>query len=539
MTEERSRSRTRTNRREKEVDEGLTVDQIDFTDAKYHADIYFPEDFPDMKIPENLEVSDFPKFMRSILGAGYVSDFEKLVFMRKFAFLYLQSDFVKEHTNEWHFLFYKKKYLGAFKYPEDLNKYGYSQGYGFIHVPMYPRLIGSESKETSSVSNMITTYVQENGIQYPYYTHSKYKVNAKILVENDETKGDDIDNFYEINENQEYTVDTGCTVTNCPYQNYISSEYEYHEYPFDEYNEQQLIHRKNHLLYLNECIGQKEIITVKTSGDFTIDKILFVYKENTFLRINDGIIIKIDSASCDKLHQDLDKSLLENLLKKAVRSLSRNQEPVREFKEEYLMGLNCINQMQIEITPMRFNYNRMKFKHPKIYESSNPDLRRRDGKKSYYEIFTIQEGTTFYTNYYRTYGKTDEQMLNNLKYRDLIFCLNYKQLPSVSNHGDIFFEFVSDEKLILINLMHYTSNKETQEQIDKLKSFNEIDGFIVNEFVEPFSFRIKLLRYSFINKRIIDLPTINPDEKQYKINSENMELLDNSICDTNYINTYE
>ena len=148
MTEERSRSRTRTNRREKEVDEGLTVDQIDFTEEKYHADIYFPEDFPDIKIPENLETIELPAFMKRILKAGYILEDEKKIFFRKFAFLYLKSDFIRQHTDDWHFLFYKEKYLGAFKYVKDLDNYGYSQGYGFFHIPMYPRLIGSEGLET-------------------------------------------------------------------------------------------------------------------------------------------------------------------------------------------------------------------------------------------------------------------------------------------------------------------------------------------------------------------------------------------------------
>lgn len=142
MTEETSKTI------ETEVDEGLSVDEIDFTEEKYHVDIYFPEDFPDMKFPEDLRADKLPDFIKEVLGAGYVSDFYKVVFMRKFGFLYLESDFIREHTDDWHFLFYKQKYLGAFRYVKDLDNYGYSQGYGFFHIPMYPRIIGSEGLET-------------------------------------------------------------------------------------------------------------------------------------------------------------------------------------------------------------------------------------------------------------------------------------------------------------------------------------------------------------------------------------------------------
>ena len=497
MTDERqSRTRNRTKRTEN-IDMGLTIDQLDIeNDPKFHADQYLPEDFPDIKIPPYLDEDSMPEFIINVKTATFVSDYSFFYFMRKFGLLYLQSEFVRQHTDGWHFLFFERNYYGVFSTREKLANYASRFNKAYFIISMYIPIIGIEFREFTSLSYGVTNHVEVDGKFYPYHTHDYYKINCKISFGNNEDQTP-------ITENENYTVDSGCTVTTSLFPEYISNEYVYCEYPFNQYNEmiEEEEYRKEFFPFVNEQIISREKIKVQGISGFLVEKMLFIYREDTFFCLNDGIYVKLDSTTFPIIPKESNNTVFSSLtsfVKTTSRSLSlEKKKPIRPHYD-LLLGMNILKQIEIQTKLISEDVSILIMKHPKIYELPNPSFRRYDGNKSNYEVYSFDEGMVLYCRAFRYFSEHETTInFNNINFNELDFFFTEEQLSLLSDHNDLFLKLTCYRDLNLANLLHYKTEEETKREISILKKNRNIDGFIIKQFFYPHSIQVKLLNIPF------------------------------------------
>jgi hypothetical protein len=107
----------------------------------YNGDVYLPQDFEIIPIPDDILIDELPKFMRKIVNSTLPSKQGLKDFFERFGMHYLRSEFVKDHTDGWCFLFLREEYRGAFKDKADAIEYGDNHGGGIFIFNMYPMII--------------------------------------------------------------------------------------------------------------------------------------------------------------------------------------------------------------------------------------------------------------------------------------------------------------------------------------------------------------------------------------------------------------
>lgn len=305
-----------------------------------------------------------------------------------------------------------------------------------------------------------------------------------------------------LSSNDKLIFDSGCTTSNSLFQDHISHKYYYSEFPFNDNNEiiNDIEKKKDYVLNINDQIVFRNEVETIGVGFIRIPKIIFIYKENTFILLNNKLHVKLDSTTFPMMIPKPKPTYASRMITKvsSFGSPPRNIEeelPTRPYMGNVLLGLNIINQVEIETKYIRRDITVMNLKHPKIYEISNSTMRRYDGLKTYYEIYTMNVGFILYCKTIRQLDKDfnlleiDCYNLNNFD-----FYVNSYQLLQTSNHGDILFELESYNNLNLFNLLPYTSKHETDMEIEKLEYSNNIDGFITNSFTSGGGIEIKLIK---------------------------------------------
>lgn len=219
--------------------------------------------FEEIEDDRDYSYSSLPSFIQSIL-VGCTNYEGKIKFLTKFGFRYLNDKNFRKRTGKFCFLFVAGYYFGAFSNFEKALAEGtrvktnefYDEGLIYI-VQLHPHII---NERVSTISTVQTCTVEntENGEKYEYDINTDYEVNLMFGADNKI-----------ITPPSKYTVDTGCTVTNLPYLDYLNLEnLEYKEFPYDEFNSN-IINNKFKQPYLLNINNSKMIeysTPVESSG---------------------------------------------------------------------------------------------------------------------------------------------------------------------------------------------------------------------------------------------------------------------------------
>lgn len=100
----------------------------------------------------------------------------------------------------------------------------------------------------------------------------------------------------------------------------------------------------------------------------------------------------------------------------------------------------------------------------------------------------------------------------------MTFYITREKLAYHSNHGEYFFEVEFTTRLDLVNLMYYRNRINTEKTIEELDKNRSIDGFISNQFQEPYDIEIKLTNCENYIIREIEEPERIDIKKQEEIN---------------------
>lgn len=498
-------------KRDEIEDFGLTIDEVDLSNEIYHRDYYLPEDFPDMKISVGFTDEDIPDFMRRISSNTYCSPHAFFVFMRKYGLLYMQSEFVREHTDDWCYLFFKGEYYGAFKNEIDLDRYASRFKSAYFVTRMYLQNMGGQMLQTTAISQRYTRYVDVNGEQVPIHTNDYFNIDCSITIK-------EYESGVEITPKSRLIADTGCATSSSLFPDFVSHEYEYCEYPFDENNDPIINeeYRQELLPFINDQIIKRDDITVTLSDGSKIPKMLFIYKDNTFFNLNGTLNVRINSTTFPSMNGE--KISFFNSGINVIRNLSvslERKKPKRPIIPDPLLGMDIFSQIEVCIKPISFDCSSITLKHAEIYESNNPSFRRYDDNINFYEVLKIDENLKLYC---KTYRQLDSNLkpknIQDLSLEGLTFYITKERLAYHSNHGDVFLEVEFKSRLDLVNLMYYRKRNDTEESIDVLSR----NGFISNQFQEPYGIEIKLIKYECCSIKQVEQPERSDIKKQDEIN---------------------
>lgn len=569
-SERESRSMERRNETYNPYISGTSIDEIDPENNElYNRDYYLAEDFPRMNLIRNLNDDEFPEFIKNISTCTLVSEDGFCMFFLKFGLLYLQSEFVRAHTDNWVFLFYQKRYIGAFSTMGKADSYASRFTESYYTQRMYLLTIYEYNESISSVSRRYTEIHNIEGKEIHTYLHSYYNVDCSISVLND---NEEIP--IKLCPNNNFIFDTGCTTSHTIFQDYINHDYIYSEYPLDEYNNKienpHLL--KSYLLEINKQILKHDSINVNNSTNFGISKMILIYKENTYFLLNDKIYVKLDSTTFPSMIKPEKPSAISRILSNVISlgSPPRNNEeiiPLRpKISNDILLGLNIINQIEIQTRYIRNDISTLTLKHPKIYESKINGMRRYDWLKTFYEIFTMEIGFRLFALFHQVVHfqdliNSENEALDELNQRldlldilenqpmieridlsqislnNLTFYSNSDQISDSFDFGNLI-ELESYDELNLVNLIPYTNLDETNYEIEKLKRYHNIHGFIVNNFIINGSFVIKLNNFHPFIRSYSNLTLENINRQNNIKNIENdINLLMQNIKEISYIET--
>lgn len=170
----RGRTKERTNIQRKPIKFGISIDLVDPEhDELYHRDIYLPEDFPDMALFPGLD-DDKTEFIKKISDSTLVSETGFVRFLAKFGILYMQSEFVRQHTDGWTFLFYEEDYIGAFSTENKACSYASRFPKAYFIINMYPKILYEYHEQINTFSYRQTEMVDVGDRKIPTYAHTYF-----------------------------------------------------------------------------------------------------------------------------------------------------------------------------------------------------------------------------------------------------------------------------------------------------------------------------------------------------------------------------
>lgn len=446
-----------------------------------------PNDYPERVDEYSKNVDNINPIIMNIIQDYYPLYEAKLKFITKFVITYCQSSGFRELTKNWVFLFIDRLYYGVYETSSDAynfahnNNFSYKNGNNLIIWPIKPE-INYEYKEyenTSSTSegNIIyandETLVDENGDKLKSIQYNSFILNCAIGNEEQHIKNN-------ITDQEEYIVDTGCTVTRgCGelYYNYLT--YKYDEYPFNEHNEQIIDEtlRKPNMNKLNKMIIGKEITIFEGSLNNKYERVkLFFNKEAKFI-INSKVCIPLTVLSMPKITQtvQLKKTNMIDTLRIKLPIFNSTNQIKRQMNDKKLLGMDIFLQCNPVITKVA----------DKIFvlvvsESKEDDFDNILISDFKHKVYVMDLGLVLYLY---------ESLINPFNKTNNIFCLSDKQLYYEHSNNEYYInQYKTKKRLnILILLDKNFSNNKIEEYIE----LNEdIHGYLYKEEISPYLLKL-------------------------------------------------
>jgi hypothetical protein len=306
-----------------------------FDDLEFYSrDMYLAEESPVVENTAGITFEELPRFIARIIECTSVSEKGTADFCKKFGVIYMISDYVRKHTDGWMFLFLNKEYIGAFSNGRDLNSEYKRRGGRFSIFRMYPER-GFELSQVGIASPSVTYPIDPSENEETYQRYHLYAVNVELCVPNPETEPEFPGYPRSVSLPFKMQIDTGATITNSLFPEYIDDDYMYGIYARDEHGNDitdEDFPRQELLSSFN--VGNDGILDwVSELADGRKRDMKIIKYDNVFIKINNELYVLIDAMTTYPKIKEVKPESSSNIFVRAaspiisILSGSRNTSP--------------------------------------------------------------------------------------------------------------------------------------------------------------------------------------------------------------------
>ena len=455
--------------------EKIRVESHNYVNKKYETKFpYIPLDYynlydlnetPIRNDEIDIILEALPSFMEHLLIQACIKPEEKEKFFRKFCITYLTDIIFRRIVDDCTFLFIGGKYHGVYKTIGEADTIGTiivnknNLDESFYLSEMYYDLtnISYEFTETAiSIAGSKILQVKIDEKYYPVRKTESFTLDISYGIKQNETS-----ELISINENEEFTFDTGATYGHVMFEEYINSDYKYSNYPFDENNDLVVDEnfKKDELLRIAKNMKKYSDETVIIGDGIKSSRKIIHFSDYSYVIINKKLKLKISNLLCRELVVKIKNNNVSKLF--GFLKVENSTKRVKNVPKR-LFGMDLISQLNSTITCNSTNLSTLTLSYPLVSLSSQSVITDEDFK-NIYEVYLFRSDLTLYSKYNTQYV---DIMYNN-------YYLSLNKLFDVEPDCDEAKKYKNNKTLNLL-----VTNGMEIKLIQFIYNSHDIDGWI-------------------------------------------------------------